>query len=218
MVEFATREVNPIIQALPPMIVARSEDQSTSAELHALARLMLVEYEAGVAGRQGVLDRFAEVMFVLVLRHYMQHAPELKGFLAALKDERIVRALGALHRVQIGGWRRSRARRAYREPYSRNVLRNYSARHRCNTLQSGACTLPRRCFEHGARRWRRSPSGSGIKPRLPFAGRSDACAVSRRVMCGGEHRRVKLNVDVESSTDGRGLVPSRTAPILLTEG
>ena len=104
-VEFASREMNPIIQALPPMIVVRSEDQSTSAELHALARLMLVEYEAGAAGRQGVLDRFAEVMFVLVLRHYMQRAPELKGFLAALKDERIVRALAALHRAPGANWR-----------------------------------------------------------------------------------------------------------------
>ena len=104
-VEFAAREMNPIIQALPPMIVVRSEDQSTSAELHALARLMLVEYEAGAAGRQGVLDRFAEVMFVLVLRHYMQHAPELKGFLAVFKDERIVRALAALHRSPGADWR-----------------------------------------------------------------------------------------------------------------
>jgi len=103
--EFAPCEVNPIIQALPPMIVVRSEDQSTSAELHALARLMLVEYEAGAAGRQGVLDRFAEVMFVLVLRHYMHGAPELKGFLAAMKDERIVRALAAVHRAPGMDWR-----------------------------------------------------------------------------------------------------------------
>ena len=66
---------------------------------------MLVEYEAGAAGRQGVLDRFAEVLFVLVLRHYMQHAPELNGFLAVFKDERIVRALAALHRSPGTDWR-----------------------------------------------------------------------------------------------------------------
>jgi AraC-like DNA-binding protein len=104
-VDFEAGGANPIMHSLPPVIVVRSEDQSTSAELHALARLMLVEYEAGAAGRQGVLDRFAEVMFVLVLRHYMQQAPELKGFLAALKDERIVRALAALHRSPGADWR-----------------------------------------------------------------------------------------------------------------
>ena len=74
-VEFEAGGVNPVLQALPPVIVVRSEDQRTSAELHALARLMLVEYEAGAAGRQGVLDRLAEVMFVLVLRHHMRGRP-----------------------------------------------------------------------------------------------------------------------------------------------
>ena len=104
-VEFEASGANPVVQTLPPVIVVRSEDQNTSAELHALARLMLVEYDAGAAGRQGVLDRLAEVMFVLVLRHHMQRAPELKGFLAALKDERIARALSALHSAPGEDWR-----------------------------------------------------------------------------------------------------------------
>ena len=104
-VDFETGGANPVLQALPPVIVVRSEDGSTSAELHALARLMLVEYDAGAAGRQGVLDRLAEAMFVLVLRHHMMNAPELSGFLAALKDERVARALGALHRKPGDGWR-----------------------------------------------------------------------------------------------------------------
>jgi AraC family transcriptional activator of mtrCDE len=105
MVEFETGGVNPVMQALPSAIVVRSEDEDTSAELHALARLMLVEYEAGGAGRQSVLDRLAEVMFVLVLRHHAQRAPELKGFLAALKDQRIAHTLAALHRAPGEDWR-----------------------------------------------------------------------------------------------------------------
>lgn len=105
MVEFAADGWNPIVQALPSVIVVRSEDQSTSAALHALARLMLAEYEAGAPGGQGVLDRFAEVMFVLVLRHHMQHTQHLTGLLAALKDERIARALAALHRAPGTDWR-----------------------------------------------------------------------------------------------------------------
>jgi AraC family transcriptional activator of mtrCDE len=104
-VDFDEGGANPVLQSLPPVIVVRSEDRSTSAELHALARLMLMEYEAKAAGRKGVLDRLAEVMFVMVLRHYMQQAPELEGFLAALKDERVARALAALHRAPGEGWR-----------------------------------------------------------------------------------------------------------------
>lgn len=105
MVEFETGGLNPVMQALPAAIVVRSEDQGTSAQLHALARLMLAEYDAGAAGRQGVLDRLAEVMFVLVLRHHMQQAKELSGFLAALRDERIARSLAALHRAPGRDWR-----------------------------------------------------------------------------------------------------------------
>jgi AraC-like DNA-binding protein len=105
MIDFEARGVNPIMQALPRAIVVRSEDQGTSAGLHALARMMLAEYEANGAGRAGVLDRLAEVMFVLVLRHHMQRAPELAGFLAAVKDERIARALALLHRTPDRDWR-----------------------------------------------------------------------------------------------------------------
>src|SRR5262245_5238614 len=112
-VDFEAGGANPVLEALPPVIVVRSEDRGTSAELHALARLMLVEYEAGAAGRQGVLDRLAEAMFVLVLRHHMTRTPQLKGFLGALKDERVARALAALHRRPGEGWRvRTLAREA----------------------------------------------------------------------------------------------------------
>jgi len=104
-VDFEAGDANPILETLPAVVVVRSEDRGTSAELHALARLMLVEYEAGAPGRQGVLDRLAEAMFVLVLRHHMMSAPELTGFLGALKDERVARSLAALHRRPGQDWR-----------------------------------------------------------------------------------------------------------------
>jgi AraC-like DNA-binding protein len=104
-VEFRSGAANPVLDLLPSVIVVRSEDRGTSAELHALARLMLAEHEAGAAGRQGVLDRLAEAMFVLVLRDYMTRTPELKGFLGALKDERMARALAALHLRPGERWR-----------------------------------------------------------------------------------------------------------------
>jgi len=104
MVECDTR-LNPLMQALPDVIVVRSEDHTASATLQTLARLMLAEYEAGAAGGQAVLDRYAEVMFVSILRHHMQHASGLTGLLAALKDARIARALSALHRDPAKPWR-----------------------------------------------------------------------------------------------------------------
>jgi AraC-like DNA-binding protein len=103
-VELAATRSTSFIQSLPPAIIVRSEDQGTSAELHALARLMLTEYEAGSPGRQGILDRLAEVMFVLVLRHHMQRAPVLSGILAALRDERMARVVAAVHRKPGEDW------------------------------------------------------------------------------------------------------------------
>src|SRR6185312_4663264 len=135
---------NPILHGLPPLIVVHSEDRDTSAELHALARLMLVEYEAGAAGRQGVLDRLAEAMFVMVLRHHMQHAPEVRGFLAALKDERIARALAALHRSPAARWRVDMLARE--AGMSRTIFAERFAAllggHRCSTSPAGVCTWP----------------------------------------------------------------------------
>jgi AraC-like DNA-binding protein len=104
-VEFEAQGSISIMQSLPGTIIVRGEDQGTSAELHALARLMLAEYEAGSPGRQGVLDRLAEVMLVLVLRHHMQRASGLSGILAALRDEQIARVVGAVHRHPGKDWR-----------------------------------------------------------------------------------------------------------------
>jgi AraC-like DNA-binding protein len=105
MVEFEAEGVETLMASLPPVVVVRSEDQAASAQLNALARLMLAEFEGGSPGRQGVLDRLSEVMFVLVLRHYMQEASGLEGILAALRDDRVARALLALHREPGADWR-----------------------------------------------------------------------------------------------------------------
>jgi AraC family transcriptional regulator, activator of mtrCDE len=137
--DFEVGGMNPVLEALPPVVVVRSEDRSTSAELHALARLMLVEYEAAGAGRQGVLDRLAEAMFVLVLRHHMASTPQLKGFLGALKDERVARSLAALHRRPGEGWD------VHTLACSRNASQRCLAERRCNTSLLGACIWPTRC-------------------------------------------------------------------------
>ncbi|HTT37204.1 MAG TPA: AraC family transcriptional regulator [Burkholderiales bacterium] len=105
MVELEPGTVNPVMSTLPPVLIVSSEDSATSAQLHGIARVMLAEYDAGGPGRQGILDRLAEVLFVLVLRQHMRQAQALTGFLAALRDERIARSLAALHREPGAPWR-----------------------------------------------------------------------------------------------------------------
>jgi AraC-like DNA-binding protein len=126
MVEFVVIGRASVMKSLPAVIVVRGEDQATSAHLHALARLMLAEYEGMGPGRQGVLDRLAEVMFVLVLRHHMQRASDLSGILAALRDEQIARVVAAVHRQPGRDWRveilareASMSRTAFAEKFTR---------------------------------------------------------------------------------------------------
>jgi AraC-like DNA-binding protein len=89
--------MNPVMRSLPPVLVVHSEDAKASAQLNALARVMLAEYESGAAGQQGVLDRLAEVMFVLILRHHAEHTLHVGGLLGALRHPKLSRALEALH-------------------------------------------------------------------------------------------------------------------------
>lgn len=97
LVEFEAAAANPVMRALPPVLVVHTEDAQASAQLNALARVMLAEYEARAVGQQGVLDRLAEVMFVLILRHHAEHGTQVGGLLGALRDPRLGRALRAFH-------------------------------------------------------------------------------------------------------------------------
>lgn len=97
LVEFESATVNPVMRSLPPVLVVHTDDAQASAQLNSLARVMLAEYESGAAGQQGVLDRLAEVMFVLILRHHAQHAKDVGGLLGALRDPKLSLALDAFH-------------------------------------------------------------------------------------------------------------------------
>jgi AraC-like DNA-binding protein len=100
----ADTAANPILGALPSVVVVRSEAQDCAPQVHALARAMLAEYEAGRAGSQAILGRLVEALFVLIVRHHLENAPELRGFLAALRDERITRALALFHTAPGDAW------------------------------------------------------------------------------------------------------------------
>ncbi|HSC46625.1 MAG TPA: AraC family transcriptional regulator [Gammaproteobacteria bacterium] len=95
---------DPIIRVLPDILVVHAEDQGTSAQLHALARMMMSEYESGGTGGQAVLERLAEIMYVMIIRHYMQSQPQQRGLLAAIADPRLAGVLGAIHQDPGHDW------------------------------------------------------------------------------------------------------------------
>lgn len=93
--EFATGKRNPIVDALPRCFVVREQD--SGMQCRQLAQLMLHEARGNSFGSRAILDKMADTLFVMAVRHYIEHAPERRGLLAALCDPRLVRALEAMH-------------------------------------------------------------------------------------------------------------------------
>lgn len=93
--EFATGRHNPILDALPDWIVVREDD--SHQQFRHLARLMAHEARQESFGRQLVLDKLADALFVMALRQHIAVSSERRGLIAALIDPRLARVLEAMH-------------------------------------------------------------------------------------------------------------------------
>ena len=100
--EFASGGRNPILDALPACIVVRDAD--SHAQFRHLAQLMAHEARQDGFGRQLVLDKLADALFVMALRHHIATAGERRGLIAALVDPRLARALEAMHAEPGRAW------------------------------------------------------------------------------------------------------------------
>ena len=96
------RPYNPLLAALPRVI--RVSDRADGA-LATLVRYALAESQAPRLGGQCVLGRLSELMFVDVVRRYLESLPlDRTDWLAGLRDPYVGRALAALHRKPDFGW------------------------------------------------------------------------------------------------------------------
>ncbi len=96
------RPYNPLLAALPRVILVN--DRAGGA-LAAYVQFALTESKQPRLGGQGVLGRLSELMFVDVVRRYLESLPaDRTDWLAGLRDPFIGRALAALHRDPTGEW------------------------------------------------------------------------------------------------------------------
>jgi AraC-like DNA-binding protein len=96
------RPFNPLLSALPPVFVV--SDQAGGA-LAAYVQFALAESKQPRMGGQGVLGRLSELMFVDVVRRYLESLPpDRTDWLAGLRDPMIGRALAAFHRNPARAW------------------------------------------------------------------------------------------------------------------
>lgn len=99
--EFGAGLWNPIARALPDMVLIRLRDMPLiDLTLEALFR----EAEERHCGRQAVLDRLIEVVFIQVIRDLMDQKRLEAGLLAGLSDAKLARAINAMHADPAHAW------------------------------------------------------------------------------------------------------------------
>ena len=95
------RPYNPLLTALP-RVIRVGDDAGT---LSAYVQVALAESKESRLGRASVLNRLSELMFVDVIRRYLETLPpDRADWLAGLRDPSVGRALTALHRDPVRDW------------------------------------------------------------------------------------------------------------------
>jgi AraC-like DNA-binding protein len=96
------RPYNPLLTALPRVIVIQDQEGSVLASY---VRSAVAESKDPRIGGQCVLGRLSELMFVHVVRRYLETLPENRtDWLAGLRDPFVGRALAACHRDPARAW------------------------------------------------------------------------------------------------------------------
>jgi AraC-like DNA-binding protein len=125
---FDTPEPHPLLSSLPQVIHAQSRGAGASARLGAVMGLLEQELSSPIAGSDVVVRRLLDVLFVYALRGWFEaEQGEANGWMGALRDGPMARALGALHAEPGRRW--TLAGLARRAGVSRATLaRNFRAR------------------------------------------------------------------------------------------
>jgi AraC-like DNA-binding protein len=98
------RPFNPLLEALPRMFRARLS-AATQSWLLAMLQVATEESVFGAAGSQAMLAKFAEVMFAESVRNYVAQLPEdARGWLSALRDAQVGKALQLIHARPSHDW------------------------------------------------------------------------------------------------------------------
>lgn len=121
------RPFNPLLAALPRLMRVQCPASGADDLLDSLIGLTLAEARARRPGGEAIRLRLSELMFVEVVRRYLEALPaEQTGWLAGLRDPGIGRALSLLHDRPAHPWTLEEL--ASRSGLSRSVLAERFAR------------------------------------------------------------------------------------------
>ena len=102
--EFDERSVHPFLNDLPKIMHIKAVKQEEQTWLQQSFRIMFEELSMERPGSKLIMSRLAEVMFVYLIRTYLEQADAHSGFLLALKDDRISKGLKLMHEHPEKAW------------------------------------------------------------------------------------------------------------------
>jgi AraC-like DNA-binding protein len=86
-----------LLAELPEVIRVDAWDDGEAGAFQAVLRLMAREAESIEPGGEAVMTRLADVLVIQVLRRWLRSTDPASGWLAALRDPQVGRALGLMH-------------------------------------------------------------------------------------------------------------------------
>jgi len=96
---------NPLLDNLPPVIKAADRNGGDTCWLGQFIHLAMIESAGRRAGGESVLARLSELMFIEVVRRYLEGLPaEQAGWLAGLRDPFVGKALSLMHGDPSRNW------------------------------------------------------------------------------------------------------------------
>jgi AraC-like DNA-binding protein len=99
------RPFNPLLAALPRVLHVPGSVLGPDAWVTTFLRAAVAESSVKRPGGEAVLERMSEMLFVEVLRRYVDSLPaEQTGWLAGLRDAHVGRALSLLHERPAEAW------------------------------------------------------------------------------------------------------------------
>ena len=102
--ELDAKEAKPLLDALPRLLHLKL-DQNRSLAFQSVLELLAVETEGPSLGSEAVVSRLFELLFVHAVRAYSsQPGAPTKGWMAAIADRQLARAVEAMHDEPASDW------------------------------------------------------------------------------------------------------------------
>jgi AraC-like DNA-binding protein len=99
------RPFNPLLAGLPRMIHAPASNGDADGWIEQFARVAASESRRKRPGGEAVLERMSEMMFVDLLRRYLDALPDdRRGWLSGLRDRYVGRVLALMHARPTDPW------------------------------------------------------------------------------------------------------------------